>query len=101
MWRFLITLPLLCSSLPAAGHTRTIPLAGTEVTGFALDGNSLFVWGQDVYRVDLRSGKRERIAQGKFAEGGCLLRAGGAKGPGSGTEFVRPPSSDLAAPRRP
>lgn len=59
-----------------AAHSRTIPLAGNDVAGFALDGDKLFVWGQDVFEVDLRSGQRQRIAGGQFTEGGCLLDQG-------------------------
>jgi hypothetical protein len=38
--------------------------------------DTLFAWGEDVYRIDLRSGKRERIAEGRFAEGGCVVDSG-------------------------
>jgi len=62
--------------LPAAPQLRSIPLPGAAIAGFALDGNTLFTWGEDVYRIDLGSGKRERVAQGRFAEGGCKLDAG-------------------------
>jgi hypothetical protein len=63
-------------ALVAATHTRTIPLAGIEVMGFALDAGRLFVWGEGAFAIDLRSGERERIAQGRFAEGGCVFNGG-------------------------
>src|SRR5271165_1886658 len=70
---------ILCCAATASGAApplRTIPLAGGEIAGFAVQGNTLFTWGEDVYRINLDSGKRERIAAGRFAEGGCVLDEG-------------------------
>ncbi len=65
----------------AAAQQRTIPLPGAGIAGFAVlrdtaSGDVLFTWGEDVYRIALDTGKRERIAQGQFAEGGCVMDAG-------------------------
>jgi hypothetical protein len=74
-------LRVLCSilwscALLAGPRTHTIPLSGNEIAGFAVQGNTLFVWGEDVFAIDLHSGKRQRIAEGRFAEGGCILDGG-------------------------
>jgi hypothetical protein len=79
MLRIFCTAILCCASataILAAPRIRTIPLPGAGIAGFAVDGETLFTWGEDVYRIDLRSGKRERIAEGRFAEGGCVLDSG-------------------------
>ena len=62
--------------LCAAPHTHTIPLGGNDITGFAVAAGTLFVWGDGVFMTDLRSGKRQLIAAGRFAEGGCVLDGG-------------------------
>ncbi len=67
---------LWCCALLGAPHARTIPLSGNDIAGFALGADTLFVWGQDAFAVDLRSGKRQRIAEGSFAEGGSILDGG-------------------------
>jgi hypothetical protein len=79
MLRIFWTAILCCASataLIAAPRIRTLPLPGDGIAGFAVDGDTLFTWGENVYRIDLRNGKRERIAEGRFAEGGCVLDAG-------------------------
>jgi hypothetical protein len=79
MWRIFWTAILGCVSttaFSAAPRLRNIPLQGDGIAGFAVAGNTLFTWGDDVYRIDLRSGKRERIAEGRFEEGGCVLDEG-------------------------
>jgi len=63
-----------CGTLIAA--PRTIHLTGNQIAGFAVSGETLYVWGEDAFAVDLRNGKQERIAQGRFAEGGCVLDGG-------------------------
>jgi hypothetical protein len=68
-----------CALLDAensATITRSIPLSGNDVAGFALSAGKLYVWGEDAFEIDLQSGHSERIAEGKFAEGGCLLDDG-------------------------
>src|ERR1700729_3495582 len=67
---------LITLSLSAAPRLRTFSLPGEGIAGFAVNGNTLFTWGEGVYRIDLRSGKRERLLDGRFAEGGCLLDDG-------------------------
>lgn len=64
------------ASLHAAPHPLTIPLPGAGITGFAVKMDHLFTWGEDVYRTDLDSGRSERIAEGRFAEGGCVMDSG-------------------------
>ena len=54
----------------------TIPLSGNEITGFAVAGGNCLRLGRGVFEIDLRNGQRERIAKGRFAEGGCILDGG-------------------------
>jgi hypothetical protein len=79
MLRIFWTTILCCTSvivIGAAPRTRTIPLPGAAIAGFALTGNTLYTWGEDAYRIDLPGGVPKRIADGRFAEGGCVLDGG-------------------------
>lgn len=51
---------------------------GSEIRGGAAsnDGKAAIVWGEGVYRVDLRSGRSERLAVGSFRENGCVAEGG-------------------------
>ncbi len=64
-----------CSALAVSG-ARTIPLSGSDIAGFALQGDRMYVWGESVFEIDLRTGRRQRLAEGRFAEGGCFLDGG-------------------------
>ncbi len=40
------------------------------------DGRAVVVWGEGVYRVELRSGKVRRLAMGSFRDSGCVAEGG-------------------------
>jgi hypothetical protein len=73
-----------CSLLFAGAQTTPISLrlkkaADGEIRGsvLALDGKSLYTWGDGLDRWDVPNLKRHRIARGSFGEGGCLLDVDG------------------------
>jgi hypothetical protein len=47
-----------CTVLFGAPRLRRIPLSGNAVSGFAVSGSTLYVWGEDAFAVDLNDGKR-------------------------------------------
>jgi hypothetical protein len=47
------------------------------IAGFALDGNTLFTWGENIQRRTLPAGPPQTIAAGAFSEGGCLMDVDG------------------------
>jgi len=72
MFRIFLLLAAGC----AFASERTIPFSGGEVAGFAVAGSKLYVWGDGAHEIDLPSGHTRRIADGRFAEGGCVLDDG-------------------------
>ena len=80
IFRIAVLCSVSAAGLPADPHPQTIPLPRAGIAGFAVAADSrsetLFTWGEDVYRVDLHNGRSERIAEGRFAEGGCLMDSG-------------------------
>jgi len=80
MLRVCLALMWYCAGCAAlhgqAPGERTIALPGAAITGFAVSDNRLFVWGDGAYEVDLASGKQRQVAEGEFAEGGCVLDGG-------------------------
>ena len=64
------------ATLSAAADSRPIPLSGNAISGFAVAGSTLYVWGDGAFAIDLRNGHREQLADGRFEEGGCVLDGG-------------------------
>jgi hypothetical protein len=79
MFRIFCSLLWCCgvvSAQQSGSPARTFPLSGNRIAGFALAADTLFVWGDDAFAIDLRNGRRQRVAEGRFAEGGCVIDGG-------------------------
>lgn len=69
---------IACNSLAASSQFERRRIGGVgSISGYAVDGRTLFTWGDGIQRRNLPDGAPETIARGNYTEAGCLMDVDG------------------------